>query len=230
MTDLSSLNDTERAVLSLLAQGHTVKSIATLSGRSEASVNERLREARRKTGIGSSRELARLLREQENRDEEIGVFSPTPAPDSTGPKPAHRRLAWKGFAIMTSLALAAAAAFALLHPSQAGTDLHERFQHEALNTAWAAPAEVALLREIGTVHGVDQALKVECRASLCEVSGRLQPGLSDVDTQAALAELQGGPLGSTLEKQGLRAGGWHFVTSEAGSPVTFGAIWQRIQG
>jgi DNA-binding CsgD family transcriptional regulator len=55
------LSEKELEILRLLAGGHTVKSIAVLLGRSEASINERLREARRKTGVGSSRELARML-------------------------------------------------------------------------------------------------------------------------------------------------------------------------
>jgi DNA-binding CsgD family transcriptional regulator len=72
MPDLSRLSDAERRALLLLAQGHTAKSAADLLGASEAAVNERLREARRKTGVGSSRELARLVA-QESRDEKIGV-------------------------------------------------------------------------------------------------------------------------------------------------------------
>lgn len=228
LADLSSLNEHERAVLGLLAQGHTVKSIATLTRRSEASVNERLREARRKTGVGSSRELARLLAAQENGDEEIGMFAPAPAPDSASLEPARRGLAWKGLAIMTSLTLAATAAFALLNPLQASTDMHERFLHETRDPAWAAPAEAALLRELGTIHGVDQALKAECRATLCEVTGELQSDLSHADMQKALEELQGGPLASTLEKQGLQADSWHFATSKTSAAPAFSAIWRRI--
>ncbi|UIJ44730.1 helix-turn-helix transcriptional regulator [Sphingomonas cannabina] len=71
--DLGRLNQAEREALGLLGEGHTAKSIAALTGRSVGAVNERLREARRKTGVGSSRELARLLKAQENRDEQIGV-------------------------------------------------------------------------------------------------------------------------------------------------------------
>jgi DNA-binding CsgD family transcriptional regulator len=63
--DLSALNSAEREALSLLAQGHTAKSIASITGRSVGSINERLREARRKTGVRSSRELARLFAAQE---------------------------------------------------------------------------------------------------------------------------------------------------------------------
>ena len=72
MPDLSRLSDAERRALLLLAEGHTAKSAATLLDTTEAAVNERLREARRKTGVGSSRELARRV-SQETRDEKIGV-------------------------------------------------------------------------------------------------------------------------------------------------------------
>ena len=77
--NLARLNDAERRALRLLAEGHTAKSIAAVIGCSPASVNERLREARRKTGTGSSRELARLLRAQENRHDEIGLAPPSPS-------------------------------------------------------------------------------------------------------------------------------------------------------
>lgn len=74
MTGLSaSLNDREMEVLRLLVAGHTVKTIAARLGRSETSINERLRTARRKTGVGSSRELARLLDVQKNCDKNIDL-------------------------------------------------------------------------------------------------------------------------------------------------------------
>ncbi|MEO0057326.1 MAG: hypothetical protein RIT17_776, partial [Pseudomonadota bacterium] len=63
-----TLTDRELEILRLLAGGHTVKSIAAQLERSEASINERLREARRKTGVGSSRELARRLAAQKTWD------------------------------------------------------------------------------------------------------------------------------------------------------------------
>lgn len=67
------LNDRETAILRLLVAGHTVKTIAALLGSSEAAINERLRTARRKTGVGSSRELARLLDLQKTCDENIDL-------------------------------------------------------------------------------------------------------------------------------------------------------------
>jgi DNA-binding CsgD family transcriptional regulator len=59
--DLSRLTDAERRLLGLLVNGHTVKSAAALIGATETAVQERLRVARRKTGVTSSRELARLV-------------------------------------------------------------------------------------------------------------------------------------------------------------------------
>src|SRR3546814_6052539 len=67
------LTDREMEILRLLVAGHTVKTIAARLGRSETSINERLRSARRKTGVGSSRELARLLDRQKTCDENIDL-------------------------------------------------------------------------------------------------------------------------------------------------------------
>ncbi len=72
----AALNEKELEILRLLAAGHTVKSIAAGLERSEASINERLREARRKTGVGSSRELARLLDAQKIWDRKIDLSAP----------------------------------------------------------------------------------------------------------------------------------------------------------
>ncbi|HEY8573956.1 LuxR C-terminal-related transcriptional regulator [Phenylobacterium sp.] len=77
MSDLARLSDSERQALRLLAEGHTAKSVARELGLTEAAVNERLRQARRKTGAGSSRELARRRKAtQETGDEKIGMVQP----------------------------------------------------------------------------------------------------------------------------------------------------------
>ena len=72
------LTDREMEILRLLVAGHTVKTIAARLGRSETSINERLRSARRKTGVGSSRELARLLALQKTCDENIDLSGQRP--------------------------------------------------------------------------------------------------------------------------------------------------------
>jgi DNA-binding CsgD family transcriptional regulator len=107
--EFERLNETERRVLRLLAEGHTAKSIAAATGCSPAAVNERLREARRKTGIGSSRELARLLRAQENRDDEKGLAPPDGATAAEA-RQVPRRAARQGVFAMSLLLIGGLAA------------------------------------------------------------------------------------------------------------------------
>jgi TonB family protein len=105
--DLDSLSDREREALRLLGRGHEAKSIASTLGLSVHTVNERLRAARRKLGVSSSREAARLLLAREVAPEapnnfgyeKIGVplagadapYSPLAHSGATGAK---RRLSW----------------------------------------------------------------------------------------------------------------------------------------
>jgi DNA-binding CsgD family transcriptional regulator len=60
---LSSLTDAERGALDLLGQGYDIKACATALGISNHAVNERLRGARRKLGVTSSRAAAVMLRQ-----------------------------------------------------------------------------------------------------------------------------------------------------------------------
>lgn len=79
---LDRLSEQERDLLTLLAQGHTAKTIARDRSLSANVVNEHLRSARRKTGASSSRELARLVvggvqaAPQKDRDKFIGIEGP----------------------------------------------------------------------------------------------------------------------------------------------------------
>jgi len=109
-----ALSEKELEVLRLLVGGHTVKSIAAHLGRSEASINERLREARRKTGVGSSRELARIIAEQKNWDRKTDLSSGTPSPAALS-APRHIRVfEWtKGKIAMAFMLPAAALALVL---------------------------------------------------------------------------------------------------------------------
>lgn len=127
-----ALNERELEILRLLAAGHTVKSIAAQLGRSEASINERLREARRKTGLGSSRELARMLAEHKVWDRKIDL-SPPADPAEAPSVPRMMGFAWtKGRLAMAILLPAAALGLALA----AGT----ASMPEAPETAQAAAA------------------------------------------------------------------------------------------
>ncbi|MBH5321271.1 helix-turn-helix domain-containing protein [Aurantiacibacter sediminis] len=64
----ASLTEKERETLRLLLRGHDAKSMAGELQLSVHTVNERLRHARRKLDVTSSKEAARLLYEQEARD------------------------------------------------------------------------------------------------------------------------------------------------------------------
>lgn len=65
------LTDKEKQTLRLIVRGHDAKSVARTVGLSVHTINERLRDARRKMSVSSSREAARILLEHEG-----GVTSP----------------------------------------------------------------------------------------------------------------------------------------------------------
>jgi DNA-binding CsgD family transcriptional regulator len=66
--DIESLPEREREVLRFLLRGYDAKSIARALGLSVNVVNERLRDARRRLGVSSSREAARRLAALEGAD------------------------------------------------------------------------------------------------------------------------------------------------------------------
>lgn len=87
---LRTLTEREKETLRLLVAGHDAKSIARSVGLSVHTVNERLREARRKLRVSSSREAARLLIEAESEipkplgDKLFGVATTTGDGEKTG--------------------------------------------------------------------------------------------------------------------------------------------------
>src|SRR3954466_10833925 len=62
----AALTDKEKETLRLIVRGHDAKSMARHLGLSVHTINERLRDARRKLSVSSSREAARLLLERED--------------------------------------------------------------------------------------------------------------------------------------------------------------------
>ncbi|KQN71077.1 helix-turn-helix domain-containing protein [Sphingomonas sp. Leaf62] len=62
---LAALTDKEKHTLRLIVRGHDAKSVAVTLGLSVHTINERLRDARRKLAVSSSREAARMLFEAE---------------------------------------------------------------------------------------------------------------------------------------------------------------------
>lgn len=114
---VANLSEREKETLRLLLVGHDAKSIARKLGLSVHTVNERLRDARRKLGVASSREAARLLHEAEPvghnslADKQIGVADrghpPHSAQQSLRQPRTRLYLIWSiGGLLIMSLALA----------------------------------------------------------------------------------------------------------------------------
>jgi len=98
-----TLTDREKQTLRLLLDGHDAKSMARHLGLSVHTINERLREARRKLSVSSSKEAARLLRQaettipQSSGDKAFGDAVPAlapPSPDPSPERPPNRRRAY----------------------------------------------------------------------------------------------------------------------------------------
>ena len=68
---LSTLTEKEKQTLRLLVNGYDAKSMARHLGLSVHTINERLRDARRKLAVSSSREAARKLRDVEGAAPEL---------------------------------------------------------------------------------------------------------------------------------------------------------------
>jgi DNA-binding CsgD family transcriptional regulator len=125
-----ALSEKEKQTLRLLLAGHEAKSMARQLGLSVHTINERLRDARRKLSASSSKEAARMLRQAEGAgpeslgDERIGGAGAGPAgPQGERPNagsPARQRAAaWAiGGLAMIAFALAALAWSASPHAPQ----------------------------------------------------------------------------------------------------------------
>lgn len=115
---LSALNEREKQTLRLILDGHDAKSAAVALGLSVHTINEYLRQARRKLGVTSSREAARLLGQAERHYNSLGHtnLGVAPRPRDGGdavdvhrrrtPRPLTRLLG--GIAIMLAVVIAVA--------------------------------------------------------------------------------------------------------------------------
>lgn len=126
-----ALTEKEKETLRLLVQGYDAKSMARHLGLSVHTVNERLRDARRKMDTSSSREAARLLREAEAQTPELlgdksfgGAADPAAAQMTLQPAQGRgnrRRTGWIIGGLTLSATLALLALSALSGSGQAPT-------------------------------------------------------------------------------------------------------------
>jgi len=237
--DFGKLNAAERTALNLLARGHTAKSIATLTDRSVGAVNERLREARRKTGVGSSRELARLFAAQENRDELIEV-APASAVDPDSIPLAASGRHWKGTVLMSVTLAGAIAAIVLTVQSPPQTapatnyddpdaaamsnapnprQLHDRVMAEKRDESWAPGIEVALGKwfvETTDVTGVARVSRIRCGDTACEIVGTFARTSGEKQINGAMQRMQGKSFKDTIAALGLKSQTATFGASNSG--------------
>jgi len=117
---IDELTDKEREVLRLIVRGHDAKTAAGELGVSVHTINERLRTSRRKLGVTSSREAARLLLENEGDGlashtqsgpqlsvpKQIGGDGSADANDLSFPLPGTKRAYWIGGSVMLTTVFA----------------------------------------------------------------------------------------------------------------------------
>lgn len=251
---LDRLNSAERDILTLLAQGHTAKSIAGVRAVTQAAINERLRSARRKTGVGSSRELARLVVAQENRDDLIDLAAAPnqaaslPRPDAPPSSDAFFTRRWRLIVITVALLAAGLLAYETSTPPQAPTStspvaeiltglapspdvvsLHAEASAPSTNQAWSSASEQTLSQRYRALPGFEnrvEVLSVTCATNLCEVAGKARPDISSADLDAFMEGVQ--TLGRAEPHLPLQAVVHHFSsTNGPRATALFVSYWRR---
>lgn len=236
LLQLARLSEQELETLQLLGEGHTAKSIAARTGRSFSSVNESLRRARQKTGVGSSSELARRLRDEKIVDEQIGL--------SSSPEPATKRSTHlvKGVLAMIVATVVISAA-ALWMPAQNATQrpndplltqlmpqaeqeprvLAELVRSEARDVPWADQAEATLRQTCSRLINDNriEVMRVRCAATVCEAAGRLRER-DPARVNATMQLLQGPELNQEALQPLLR-----HVAVTFGTEHVFATYWIR---
>lgn len=149
---VQALTEREKETLRLLLRGHDAKSIARDLGLSVHTVNERLRDARRKLNASSSREAARRFANEEQdspkipADKDFGVVHEPRKGREFGPANPRQnvghRLAWlTGGMLVMSLVIAAAALLLVSHGhEQSGTEAAQPMAVAAASSGMLDPA------------------------------------------------------------------------------------------
>lgn len=106
-TGYQALTEKEKQTLRLMVRGHDAKSLARHLGLSVHTINERLRDARRKLEVSSSREAARLVFDTERErpqnlvDKEIGEAPASGGVATRGDRRRAQRAAWVTAGVVT---------------------------------------------------------------------------------------------------------------------------------
>ena len=205
-----TLTEKEKQTLRLIVQGYDAKSMARRLGISVHTVNERLRHARRKLEVSSSREAARMLSDRESKSSDFLAYkqmggasaaagaTQSGTPDD-GPK-ATNRFAWIiGGMLIMSLFLATLALSSAMQVAE-----------PAARSAQAIPADAADSRA-----GIDSEIVQSARRWLALVdegrwdeswnaTGRTFRELNTSAKWAAVSEEVRPPLGAVVSRVASR--------------------------
>lgn len=200
-TGYRALTEKEKQTLRLLVNGHDAKSIARHLGLSVHTIHERLRDARRKLMVSSSREAARQLRAFEGGTPENGgdtVFGDAPqggeaqASITGGKAGGVPRFAWLIGGTAMTIAVALYAAIALWSGGAGKVE----------STAMAAAAQSPAQQQAEQAARQWLAL-VDARdwRAAWSATGSAFRGLNTLEGWSAAVEGAHGPLGAALSRE-----------------------------
>ena len=196
MTGIQALTEKEKESLRLLVDGHDAKSMARHLGLSVHTINERLRDARRKMSASSSRDAARQLRAIEGphpeilRDKALGEAAAAPGMEEMTAPAETRRMGrpsgWIAGGLFMSFSLALLAFASMSGSADAPAAVP--------STVPAESAAVAAARDWLAL--VD---KGDWNASW-EATGQSFKTLNTAETWARVAQQVQGPLGAVKSR------------------------------
>ncbi|GGB89335.1 hypothetical protein GCM10011494_04590 [Novosphingobium endophyticum] len=198
-----ALTEKEKQTLRLIVRGHDAKSIARHLELSVHTVNERLRYARRKMSVSSSREAARLLLEKEGggpdflADKQLGEAEPTiRMREDAAPNEGRRtrnHFVWAIGGILTmSLVLTALALNSITAPV---TGVHETAPDNAVASATIVESEAVRSAQEWLIL-VDEGRWIESWSA----TGRSFKKLNTSKAWASVSEEVRPPLGAVLSR------------------------------
>lgn len=193
---IEALTEKEKETLRLLVSGYDAKSMARHLGLSVHTINERLRDARRKMAVSSSREAARQLRDIEHRAPQIignktlGEVAVAPGMEELAAPAGSRRMGWPSGWIAGGLFMSfSLALFALASMSgSADTPATPPSITPAEGAAAAAARDWLALVDRG-----------DWNASW-EATGQSFKALNTVETWTRVAQQVQGPLGAVKSR------------------------------
>lgn len=208
---IDQLTEKEKETLRLIVRGHDAKSAATELNLSVHTINERLRSARRKLDVTSSREAARVLYESEAQAaertpkklayEHLGDAAMLPSSDDPSIRKRGRSPAlWIGGIIMMMMTLAAAIAFV-----QSGG-------WEVQTGGWEARSEVAdssaaaqedAIREQAAREWLALVDKSDLETSFAATTSAFRSAVDLAMFKSATAAARA-PLGEVLERRAIQ--------------------------